>query len=86
MRGSLYKTDKYLEVCPICGRLPKLYVERLSGGWGSWCTIVCKRPFRKPHLKIEEGKALYRRAIKYAIEDWNKTCYEYRKRNKNNEK
>lgn len=76
MRGSLYKTDEHLEVCPVCGRLPKIYVERLGAGWGSWCTIVCKRPFRKPHLKIEEGKASYSRAIKHGIDNWNNKCIE----------
>ena len=27
---------------------------------------------RKPHLKIEEGKARWDRALKYGIEHWNR--------------
>ena len=81
-----YKTDKHLEPCPICGRIPKVYIEELGAGWGSWCTILCKKPFKKPHLKIEEGKASLDRAIMYAVNIWNKVCYNYRKEINDHEK
>ena len=63
-----------LKRCPKCGKIPK--IKRDYGyetqGFGAWCTIVCKPFFRKPHLKVEEGKASWERALKYATEAWNR--------------
>lgn len=62
-----------LKPCPVCGKIPKVkrnYAYEASG-YGAWCTIQCKPLFRKPHLKIEEGKSMWNRAYKHAIEDWN---------------
>lgn len=63
-----------LKPCPICGRMPK--VKRDIGyeysGFGAWCTIQCKPFMRRPHMKVEEGKASWERALKYAIEAWNR--------------
>ena len=77
MRGSLYKTDKYLEVCPICGRKPKIYRDfgYEASGFGAWCTIQCKRLFGKPHRKVESGKSTFDRALDEAIKDWNNMIY-----------
>ena len=51
-------------------------MERTSGGYGAWCIIHCKPLFRKPHIKVEHGKSTLDRAIKYALEDWNRMCEE----------
>lgn len=67
-----------LRPCPICGKMPKIkrdYVYEASG-FGAWCTIQCKPLFRRPHLKIEEGKSMWDRAYKYAIENWNEMVEE----------
>lgn len=65
-----------LKPCPVCGKMPKvtrdLTYEAL--GFGAWCTIQCKPFLRKPHLKIEEGKARWERALEYAVEHWNRKC------------
>lgn len=76
---SIAMKNVRLNSCPVCGRRPKIkrdyYYE--SAGFGAWCTIQCKPFLRKPHLKVEEGKALWERALKYAVERWNKvTCHE----------
>lgn len=63
-----------LKPCPFCGKKPK--VKRDIGyeicGFGAWCTIQCKPFLRKPHIKVEEGKASWDRALNYAIEAWNR--------------
>lgn len=63
-----------LKPCPKCGKMPKIKRDYgyESQGYGAWCTIVCKPFFGKPHLKVEEGKASWERALKYAIEAWNR--------------
>ena len=62
-----------LQRCPICGKYPK--IKRDIGYeyamFGAWCTIQCKPFLRKPHLKIEEGKATWARALEYGIVHWN---------------
>ena len=62
-----------LRPCPICGRFPK--IKRDYGyersGFGAWCTIQCKPLFRKSHLKVEEGKSTWDRALEYAMRRWN---------------
>ena len=63
-----------LKPCPFCGKMPKVKrdVNYELNGFGAWCTIQCKPLLRKPHLKVEEGKASWERAMKYAIEAWNR--------------
>lgn len=63
-----------LKSCPFCGKKPKIYRDISSemSGHGAWCIIQCKPMFRKPHLKIEEGKALWKRAFEYAVKEWNR--------------
>jgi hypothetical protein len=62
-----------LRPCPICGRSPKIKRDYSyeASGFGSWCTIQCKPLFRKPHLKVEEGKSTWDRALEYAMIRWN---------------
>lgn len=62
-----------LKPCPVCGKQPKIFRDLgyEANGFGAWCTIQCKPFLRKPHLKHEEGKATWDRALKYAIEGWN---------------
>ena len=62
-----------LKPCPICGRMPKVKrdIGYESSGFGAWCTIQCKPFMRRPHMKVEEGKASWERALKYVIEAWN---------------
>jgi hypothetical protein len=66
--------DINLKPCPVCGKKPR--IKRDPGyeyaGFGAWCTIQCKPFLRKPHLKIEEGKASWDRALQYAAERWNR--------------
>ena len=74
MRPSDYKEAyESLELCPVCGRVPIIYRDHgyEKCGFGAWCTIQCKPFLRKPHMKIEEGKASWDRALKYAVEHWN---------------
>ena len=63
-----------LKPCPVCGKLPK--IKRDIGYeyacFGAWCTIQCKPFLGKTHLKIEEGKASWERALKYGIEHWSR--------------
>ena len=63
--------DIYLKPCPVCGKKPSVKLYEYSG-FGAWCTIQCKPFLRKPHLKIEEGKASRDRALQYAAESWNR--------------
>lgn len=62
-----------IKPCPICGRIPKVKREYgfEANGYGAWCTIQCKPFLRKPHRKVEHGKATWDRAYKYAVEEWN---------------
>ena len=63
-----------LKPCPFCGKFPTIkrdYGYELSG-FGAFCTIQCKPFLRKPHLKIEEGKASWERALRSGIEHWNR--------------
>lgn len=65
---------KELKPCPKCGRKPKIirdYGYEING-YGAWCTIQCKPFLRKPHMKVESGKALWGRAHKEAVEAWNR--------------
>ena len=59
--------------CPICGKMPKIKRDySYEGiGFGAWCTIYCKPFLKKPHLKIEEGKASWKPALHYGIKHWN---------------
>lgn len=69
-----------LKPCPVCGKLPKIkrdYGYEYSG-FGAWCTIQCKPFLRKTHLKIEEGKASWDRALKHGIEHWNRRATDER--------
>lgn len=63
-----------LKPCPVCGKQPKIFrdLDYEILGFGAWCTIQCKPILRKPHLKIEEGKATWDRALKCGIEHWNR--------------
>ena len=63
-----------LKKCPVCGKQPKVKRDYNSAasGFGAWCTIQCNLLIGRPHLKIEEGKATWDRALKYAIEAWNR--------------
>lgn len=67
-----------LKPCPVCGKQPKVFrdIGYETSGFGAWCTIQCKPFLRKPHLKIEEGKATWERALKYGIERWNRRAGE----------
>ena len=62
-----------LKKCPVCDKQPKVKRDYSyeANGFGAWCTIQCKPLIGKPHLKIEEGKATWDRALKYAIAKWN---------------
>lgn len=67
-----------LKPCPICGKRPIIVrdLEYEMRGFGAWCTIQCKPFMWKPHLRIEEGKATWDRALKYGIEHWNRRVEE----------
>lgn len=67
-----------LKPCPFCGKTPKIKrdIGYETSGFGAWCTIQCKPFLRKPHLKIEEGKSTWDRALKYGIEHWNRRVEE----------
>ena len=67
-----------LKPCPFCGKQPKVLrdIGYETCGFGAWCTIQCKPFLRKPHLKIEEGKSTWERALKYGIERWNRRAGE----------
>jgi hypothetical protein len=58
--------------CPVCGKQPRIYRDYgyEESGFGAWCTIECKPLFRKPHLKVECGKAEWKRALMGAVEGW----------------
>lgn len=62
-----------LKPCPKCGKIPKVYrdINYEIAGFGAWCTIECKPFLRKPHFKVEQGKALWTRAFEYAVNIWN---------------
>ena len=71
---ELVERGMELKPCPICGKRPKIKRDYGSegSGFGAWCTIQCKPLLRMPHLKVEEGKAQWERALKCAIEEWNR--------------
>lgn len=58
--------------CPVCGKWPKTYrgFAYEDAGFGAWCTIECKPFLRKPHLKVECGKASWERALEGAFSSW----------------
>ncbi len=62
-----------LKACPKCGKIPKVYrdIGYEISGFGAWCTIECKPLFKKPHFKVEQGKASWERAFGYAVAIWN---------------
>lgn len=68
--------------CPICGKIPKIKRDYSyeSAGFGAWCTIYCKPFLKKPHLKIEEGKASWEPALYYGIKHWNEEVKRLEKR------
>lgn len=61
--------------CPICEKAPTVSLKGIAGH-GCWATIKCKPIFGRSHLKVVEGKALPDRALKCAIETWNKVVLE----------
>lgn len=62
-----------IKPCPVCGKMPTIYRDTgyEISGFGAWCTIQCKPLLRKPHAKVEQGKASWERALMYAIKEWN---------------
>lgn len=60
------------EPCPVCGKQPKIYRDYgyEQAGFGAWCTIECKPFLRKPHLRVECGKATWKRALIGAMDGW----------------
>lgn len=66
--------DKLFKNCPVCGKQPKITRDHgyEANGYGAWCTIQCKPFLRKPHKKVESGKSTWIRALKEAIEAWNR--------------
>ena len=67
-----------IKPCPICGQFPQIKRDfgYESSGLGAWCTIQCKPIFCKPHLKVEEGKATWNRALECAVVHWNNAVTE----------
>ena len=64
--------------CPICGKAPKVkrdYAYEASG-FGAWCIIQCKPFLRKPHIKVQVGKASWNRAYLMAATQWNEKAKE----------
>ena len=61
-----------LKCCPVCGKRPRVIRDfgYEINGFGAWCTIRCGS-LHKKHLKIEEGKASWDRALYYASLRWN---------------
>ena len=59
--------------CPECGKRPKIIFDygAYCNGYGAWYKIQCKSFLRKPHLKIEEGKANKEKCLEHAIKHWN---------------
>ena len=74
-KGEKKMPEIKLKPCPVCGKKPKIKRDYSyeANGYGAWCTIQCKPFMRKPHLKVEEGKARWDRALKYGIERWNRS-------------
>ena len=62
--------------CPICGKYPKLYIDRsyLYSGYGAWVTIQCKPLFLRAHKRVECGKGNINMAIINAIKMWDNEC------------
>ena len=56
-------------LCPVCSKKPKIKRERNVSG--AWCVIQCKPFLRKPHIRIECGKASPERAYTEAVIAWN---------------
>lgn len=67
-----------LRVCPVCGKEPRVKRDQSyeAAGFGAWCTIQCKPFLRKPHLRVESGKAQFQRAFEEAAEAWNQRADE----------
>lgn len=61
------QVDVAILPCPVCGRTP---------GHGCWATLKCKPFLGRAHLKVVEGKAHPERALKCAIDTWNKAVME----------
>lgn len=69
----IHVPEFHFSPCKICGKYPKVYRDfgYEESGFGAWCTIECRPFLRKPHCKIEEGKADFKRAFEYATNRWN---------------
>ena len=67
--------------CPVCGKMPKIKRDYgyESAAFGALCTIQCKPFLKKPHLRIEEGKAMWQYAYLYGVEHWNEAVEEYKR-------
>jgi hypothetical protein len=72
--------NMYLDIkpCPVCGKMPDIIRDYSyeSAGFGSWVIIQCKMFLRKPHIKVESGKASFNRAFHEAVQMWNAECLE----------
>ncbi len=80
-RDYSYESSGFGAWCTIqCKPLFRNPVISQYLGGTNRCTIQCKPLFRNPHLKIEEGKATWDRAHKYAIVHWNEAVEEMEER------
>ena len=71
----VYEVVAYLcNPCPVCRKSPKIYRDfgYEDAGFGAWCTVECKPFLRKPHLKIDCGKATWKMALVGAVEAWDR--------------
>ena len=62
-----------LKPCPKCGKMPKIKYQ-YAGVAGTVCIIQCKPFLKEQHFKVAVGQATKDRALKYAIEAWNRRC------------
>ncbi len=69
------QVDVTILPCPVCGRTPSVSLKGIAGH-GCWATLKCKPFLGRAHLKVTEGKAHPERALRCAVDTWNKAVME----------
>lgn len=67
--------DDSILPCPVCGKTPSVSLKGIAGH-GCWATLKCKPFLGRAHLKVTEGKSHPERALRCAVDTWNKAVME----------
>ena len=75
------------ERCPVCGRKPviKAIADEFTMDFSGTVEVICKRPFRRTHLRITAVDEDIRKAVRLAVNRWNQKASNISKQGENDD-